>query len=311
MPFPLIPLIGAGASILGNVLTGANQARQNRLSREYAERRYAIERRDNLSDWAMQNEYNSPQNQMARLRQANLNPNLVYGNGAVANSTAPVKGADSQSWRPEAARVDLSGVGNSLMSYYNVKMQEAQIDNLKTANTVQIQDALLKAAQTASTVATTATSKFNLHMAEQLKSTSIEKAQMEVNKLKTDIDVTLNQDERARTQNAASLQKAAEEILTLRLGRSKTEDERRQIHQQIESIKRDIRLKDLDIELKRLGIQPGDALWQRALGRIIGNPDKVKLDFRSDSIPNRRLDSLKVPYKSGYQNYLDDRKKNR
>lgn len=311
MPFPLIPLIGAGASILGNVLTGANQARQNRLAREYADSRYNIERRDNLSDWAMQNDYNSPLSQMQRLRAAGLNPNLVYGQGAVANSTAPVKGADSQSWRPEATKVDLSGVGNSLMSYYNVKMQEAQIDNLKAANTVQIQDALLKAAQTASTIQSTDTSKFNLAMAEQLKSTSIEKAQMEVNKLKTDVDVTLNQDERAAAQNAVSLQKAAEEILTLRLGRSKTQDERRAIQQQIESVRRDVKLKDLDIELKRLGIQPGDPMWTRALGRIIGDPGKVKLDLKRDSIPDRRLDSLKIPYKSGYQNYLDDRKMNR
>lgn len=40
-----------------------------------------------------QNEYNKPVNQMARLREAGLNPNLVYGNGADTLSAGPSGGA--------------------------------------------------------------------------------------------------------------------------------------------------------------------------------------------------------------------------
>ena len=36
----------------------------------------------NLEQWNRANEYNLPVNQMARLKQAGLNPNLVYGSGA-------------------------------------------------------------------------------------------------------------------------------------------------------------------------------------------------------------------------------------
>jgi len=37
--------------------------------------------------WKMQNEYNSPLNQMKRLKEAGLNPNLMYGKGTVGNAT--------------------------------------------------------------------------------------------------------------------------------------------------------------------------------------------------------------------------------
>lgn len=41
----------------------------------------------NMEAWHMQNEYNSPSSQMSRLKQAGLNPNLVYGNGTVTGNT--------------------------------------------------------------------------------------------------------------------------------------------------------------------------------------------------------------------------------
>lgn len=38
--------------------------------------------------WERQNEYNKPANQMKRLKEAGLNPNLVYGTGTVAGNTS-------------------------------------------------------------------------------------------------------------------------------------------------------------------------------------------------------------------------------
>lgn len=41
----------------------------------------------NLEQWYRENEYNSPDEQMRRLRNAGLNPNLVYGTGSVSGNT--------------------------------------------------------------------------------------------------------------------------------------------------------------------------------------------------------------------------------
>ncbi len=83
MPSPLLPaLITGGASLLGQGINAISQGAMNKKSREWQEKMYGIQRQDSLADWAMQNEYNHPSSQMARLRAAGLNPNLVYGHGA-------------------------------------------------------------------------------------------------------------------------------------------------------------------------------------------------------------------------------------
>lgn len=43
----------------------------------------------NVDLWKQQQEYNSPRAQMLRLKEAGLNPALVYGHGAVAQMSAP------------------------------------------------------------------------------------------------------------------------------------------------------------------------------------------------------------------------------
>lgn len=43
---------------------------------------------DSVSLWNMNNAYNSPTQQMKRLKDAGLNPNLVYGNGSVVGNTS-------------------------------------------------------------------------------------------------------------------------------------------------------------------------------------------------------------------------------
>ena len=71
---------GIGAQIAGNLASVGLQGIINRR----AERR---QWNRNVSMWKMQNEYNTPINQMKRLKEAGLNPNLMYGKGTVGNST--------------------------------------------------------------------------------------------------------------------------------------------------------------------------------------------------------------------------------
>lgn len=69
----------AGSDIVGGII-------QNQANRKLASAGQAFE----LEMWNKSNEYNSPQAQMARLKQAGLNPNLVYGSGNVSGqSSAP------------------------------------------------------------------------------------------------------------------------------------------------------------------------------------------------------------------------------
>ena len=75
-------LSGLGSSLLSNL--GAKQ-------------RQKLADQQNIKFWQMQNAYNTPAEQMARLKKAGLNPALIYGSGAtntgVAGSIAPSKPA--------------------------------------------------------------------------------------------------------------------------------------------------------------------------------------------------------------------------
>lgn len=83
------PLIGAslitgGGSLLGSLLGFGSQERANKANLKLAEYQYSKA----LEMWNRQNEYNLPKNQMSRLTDAGLNPNLVYGNGTVQGMTS-------------------------------------------------------------------------------------------------------------------------------------------------------------------------------------------------------------------------------
>ena len=84
-------LAGSAVNSLFNKKSVSDANKSNRQLAEYqsnwqqAENERAYGRQ--LEMWNLENTYNSPTAQMARLKDAGLNPNLVYGSGAVGNSS--------------------------------------------------------------------------------------------------------------------------------------------------------------------------------------------------------------------------------
>ena len=91
-------LAGIASSVIGNLgnqISAAQQYRyqkrlmeqQNQYNTQAATTAYA--RMQEM--WNMENEYNLPTNQMARFKDAGLNPNLIYGqsNPSAGFSSAP------------------------------------------------------------------------------------------------------------------------------------------------------------------------------------------------------------------------------
>ena len=78
--------------------------------------------------WHRQNEYNTPSAQMARLREAGLNPNLVYGSGSVTGNTS------GQTPKYQSVKTDFSKRQALLPAlamlgqFQNFQMKQAQID---------------------------------------------------------------------------------------------------------------------------------------------------------------------------------------
>lgn len=105
-------LIGAAGSIASNV-----------ISNKGAKKREAAARKYNLEQWHRQNAYNHPIEQMARLKAAGLNPNLIYGSSpgsAVGNAgaVAPGKAPDYS-------------ISNPMMPFMDTRVKQAQSNNLE------------------------------------------------------------------------------------------------------------------------------------------------------------------------------------
>lgn len=104
--------LSAGAGFLGSVFQALYSGRQNKIEREWRE-----------AMWNKQNEYDLPKNQVQRLLDAGLNPDLMYGQSASAQGTAMPSGNDVVSSVSNPA----TAAAATLMQMQEYKMRNAQI----------------------------------------------------------------------------------------------------------------------------------------------------------------------------------------
>lgn len=124
--------ISAGGSFLGNLFGFGSQAATNKANMELAKYQYE----KNLEMWNRNNEYNNPQNQMARLKAAGLNPNLVYGQGSVGNASSTPPQFEAPTMQAYTNFGDM-GASSSFDQYMRAKDLESTIKN-RDANTALI-----------------------------------------------------------------------------------------------------------------------------------------------------------------------------
>jgi len=135
-----IPIVGNIAqSFIESLNARRNQERQNTANKQMADLSYS---RD-LEMWNRGNEYNAPMAQMDRLKKAGLNPNLVYGSGAVAGQSAqslPKYQAPQMEYSAPAP-IDTP---RALGAYQDFQLRNAQIDNLKAQRNATNQETVNK-----------------------------------------------------------------------------------------------------------------------------------------------------------------------
>lgn len=83
-------LLGSlGSSVLSGITSLFNhssQKRENERNRNFAREMFDKQVQNNIKMWNMQNEYDLPVNQIERMRQAGLNPDLMYTGAGVSSS---------------------------------------------------------------------------------------------------------------------------------------------------------------------------------------------------------------------------------
>jgi len=280
MPGPLVaPLIMAGSALAGQGINAAQQSSMNRKTREWNEKMYGMQRQHALQDWDMQNAYNNPAAQMARLKAAGLNPHLIYGGGP-GNVSQPVRSTDTKSWNPTPPQFDLGQVAKSaLFTGVDLELKNVQRDRIQELTQVARQQALQQASQTAKNVQQVAKDKFQLDQAKSLNNYVLEAAKLGVKQQEANIQSTMTNTQRTTQQIATealmqqpNLRLALAEIDQRRANIAKTEQERYNIIQDTRNKERTGILQQLDIDLREKGINPNDPMYMRILGQAIDKP---------------------------------------
>lgn len=189
-------MIGAGiiagvGSLLGSGINAIAQNRANRQNLKLAQYQNAWQSaendkafKNNVLMWNMQNAYNSPTAQMSRLRQAGLNPNLVYGSGVTGNSAGsapqyePIK---VQRATMEPYRGWNLGLSDAVSTYMAARQNKVQIENMEAQNKLIKEQARTEGIRQGNIAMSTARSGFDLNLARELRNVSIDRAIAEKN----------------------------------------------------------------------------------------------------------------------------------
>jgi len=251
--------IAITAANAGNAAaTGA----QNRKSRAFSREMYQQQKNDALTFWNMQNEYNAPEQQMERLRNAGLNPNMLYDKTGAVIPAQNINTPDVQS--AQFRTPDFGSIGTGLVQgYFDTQIKQAQYDNLKAQKTVADQEAILKAAQAAGEVSRTTGQGINNTFASLNLGNQLKAAELGNLKLQADIDFTMDSNHRAQLMSGKSIESVAQDILLKKAQTAKTWQEHANAKESLKLLKQDGTLKELETQLRKIGLNPNDPTWMR------------------------------------------------
>lgn len=274
----------AGSIIVGNKTNKRNiefQKEQNKLDRQFQQEMYLRQRMDNLKDWNAQNAYNSPLQQMQRLREAGLNPHLVYGQGA-QSTAAMIKSSSPSGGNQPAPQSDtryfgeaMNSLANSITNGAQLRIMQAQANNLDAQNALLIKEGYIKDADLAGKLIGNARSDFDLSQALRLKDITVDQAiadlrktNTEIQKIATDIQFTLDANDRAEVANSANVALTLQKILQSKADTAKSEAERERILVMIELAKNQEQINSYAAKLAENGYDPNSPWYWREMNSL-------------------------------------------
>lgn len=246
-----------------------SQINMNKQSRRYATYMYDRQRADAIADWNKQAAYNSPTAQMARLKEAGLNPNLVYGNGADAQMSQGVRSSSAPGWNPHPATFD----GGSVMgSYFDARIKSASYDNLLEQQKVLQSQAHLNYANAFQATQHGTTSAIDNKTRQEINETTLEgmranidRTHAEIGKITADTVLAGTENDIKQAMKQPNIDLVMQEILSKQktralqdsqIGLNAVESRKRivemeELRQKIHNLYLDGQLKDFDLELKQ------------------------------------------------------------
>ena len=141
---PILPLLAAGASLAGQMMTNQQNAANTASANRMNYRIFQEQNQFNLEQWKRNNEYNSPKNQRLRYEEAGINPSLALSNITPGVAQATTSASANSMQAPQfnnPVEPAVNAYNSSMQSYIAnkqadvaIKTAEADIAN-KNADT--------------------------------------------------------------------------------------------------------------------------------------------------------------------------------
>lgn len=238
-------VIAGIAAVIGGIISSQgnkqSQERYNQAQMKLAEQQNAQQ----VDFWKMQNAYNDPSQQMNRLKNAGLNPNMLYGSGV--SQASGNAGDVGKAAKPEIMPVQnaMQDVGQVIR---NSGMESAQIMNMRAQNNLLNKQAALTQAETTNKLIQAVKLKAEGKWADDLIGGQVALQQSQIDKNSEEIKA----------------QKMSNEIT-----RDTIKDQKKRIEAEARKMIGEAELRKLEAELRRNGINPNDPTYGQILARIL------------------------------------------
>lgn len=131
----LVPIVGG---FIDNAITNNNIKSNNEADRQFQERMAQEAHQRSIDMWNRTNEFNSPSNEVKRMRAANLNPAMMYKGGYSAPAAQMAANIPAPNYHPQRSESPGGAIERSLALSNSLRLGEAQADNYtaQTAETI-------------------------------------------------------------------------------------------------------------------------------------------------------------------------------
>lgn len=232
---------------------------QNKEQREWSKEDYEQMRKDYLADREYTNRYNSPIQQMQRLREAGLNPNLLYGKFE-AGLSSHLKGPNKDTGKVERAHLVNPLQGNPIDDYFKVthgvienKILKEQSRNMQIKNSMDmnqlVRDNMRLGAEMRSPERRGGVNYWESGVTGEIASHQLKKAQLQKQMFDLDIQGKLISQNVQTRQAMVNLLKAEAEV-------AKSGVEKKYLEKRLEILNDEKKVKELEAKMAEMGIPP-------------------------------------------------------
>lgn len=264
MGFPVEAAISAGSALAGSFIDTAAVGTRNQKQRAFTEYMYNKQKQDNRDFWDAQNHYNSPEAVMNRNREAGLNPNFGLVGGGGGSPAGAIQSPDVGNFNYETPQPGkgIAEAGGRLAQYQlferNKLVNEGlELDNANkaTQNELYNQDLITK--QFGAQIKGIDFANYEDQKKYQLDAMDISNKQNRAR-----LSYELNEEQRRAAKNTSDLREAVARVLSLEVGADEAK-------QRIKNLGKDEQIKQMELEMRNLGVQPGSSDWIYTVGMFI------------------------------------------